>query len=424
MCLALSAALGLPAAASGSTTEPTTPAPTATSDPFAYPSPETDAPPVEDFQPPLSPRSIESQVAEAERLRAEILESNQEIAAALKRLEKLADEANEALEAYGKAQEVAQEARAVADENRRLSESVERRLAQGREEMRLLAFDVYTHGGSYAESLAFFESLVTAHEGSVNPIADFAYVTDERLRIVERIRVLEEQQQEVTDRAEAAERRAVSTATKAKAAKKEAKAAVTRQDEGLEQLREDYRDQLQEAGPVVGFLFGLVDPEAKRAADALREALTEAGLSLEDLDLEPCTKETGTYPNGQVPPSALCPVTGSPDEFLRPRAAASFNAMSKAYARETGHLLCIIDGYRSYPEQVIVKADRGRFAATPGTSEHGRGHAVDLCGGVQSFGHPAHLWMQRNAPLFGWYHPSWAAAGGTLPEPWHWEYAG
>ena len=63
-------------------------------------------------------------------------------------------------------------------------------------------------------------------------------------------------------------------------------------------------------------------------------------------------------------------------------------------------------------------------AAAPGTSNHGLGKALDLCGGINNFGHPAHAWMQQNAPLYGWFHPSWAAAGGSLPEPWHWEYAG
>ena len=28
------------------------------------------------------------------------------------------------------------------------------------------------------------------------------------------------------------------------------------------------------------------------------------------------------------------------------------------------------------------------------------------------------------APLYGWFHPDWAEASGSLPEPWHWEYAG
>ena len=85
--------------------------------------------------------------------------------------------------------------------------------------------------------------------------------------------------------------------------------------------------------------------------------------------------------------------------------------MSKAYAAQTGVPLCITDSYRSLPDQISIKAKRGRFAATPGTSRHGLGRAVDLCGGVQDFGSPAHRWMRQNAPLYGWFHPSWAAAG-------------
>ena len=124
-----------------------------------------------------------------------------------------------------------------------------------------------------------------------------------------------------------------------------------------------------------------------------------------------------------IPASGLCPVWGAPGESLSPGAAASFSAMSKAYAAQTGVPLCITDSYRSLPDQIATKAKRGRFAATPGTSHHGLGVAVDLCGGVQDFGSPAHQWMRQNASLYGWYHPSWAAAGGSLPEPWHWEYA-
>jgi hypothetical protein len=25
---------------------------------------------------------------------------------------------------------------------------------------------------------------------------------------------------------------------------------------------------------------------------------------------------------------------------------------------------------------------------------------------------------------YGWIHPTWAAQGGSRPEPWHFEYAG
>ena len=79
---------------------------------------------------------------------------------------------------------------------------------------------------------------------------------------------------------------------------------------------------------------------------------------------------------------------------------------------------------RSYDEQVAVKAARGRWAATPGRSEHGLGLAVDLCGGVDRFGTDAHRWMVAEAPRYGWTHPTWADAHGSLPEPWHWEYTG
>jgi LAS superfamily LD-carboxypeptidase LdcB len=85
--------------------------------------------------------------------------------------------------------------------------------------------------------------------------------------------------------------------------------------------------------------------------------------------------------------------------------------------------LCVTDGYRPLAEQIAVKLATPRLAATPGTSQHGLGLAVDLCGGVQSFAAPAHLWMQQNAPLYGWFHPAWAEPTGTMPEPWHWEFA-
>ena len=82
------------------------------------------------------------------------------------------------------------------------------------------------------------------------------------------------------------------------------------------------------------------------------------------------------------------------------------------------------DSYRSLAEQVAVKADKGKWAATPGRSQHGLGLAVDLCGGINELRDRAHLWMKQNAPLYGWFHPAWAEPGGSLPEPWHWEYAG
>jgi LAS superfamily LD-carboxypeptidase LdcB len=76
------------------------------------------------------------------------------------------------------------------------------------------------------------------------------------------------------------------------------------------------------------------------------------------------------------------------------------------------------------PSQVDVFRRKPGLAATPGRSQHGWGLAVDLCGGVQTFGSEPHLWMQLNAPAFGWHHPAWAGQRGSRPEAWHWEFSG
>ena len=137
-----------------------------------------------------------------------------------------------------------------------------------------------------------------------------------------------------------------------------------------------------------------------------------------------CSTNERPYPNGRVPRGALCSLPAAPGESLRPRAAASFNALSAAFEKANGRPLCVTDSYRSYDEQVAVKASRGKWAAAPGRSEHGLGLAVDLCGGVDRFGTSAHHWMQANAPRFGWVHPGWAQATGSLREPWLWEFTG
>jgi hypothetical protein len=130
------------------------------------------------------------------------------------------------------------------------------------------------------------------------------------------------------------------------------------------------------------------------------------------------------YPNGRIPTRLLCPLWGAPGMSMRADAADAFNRLSQEYADRFGVPICVIDSYRSYDQQVSVKAARGSLAATPGTSNHGWGLAVDLCGGIERFGTAEHRWMRENAPPFGYFHPDWAQRGGSKPEPWHWEFAG
>jgi len=135
-------------------------------------------------------------------------------------------------------------------------------------------------------------------------------------------------------------------------------------------------------------------------------------------------QDTSGYPNGRIPADALCPLWGTSGQMLRADAAAAFNEMSRAYAQVFGAPICVTDSYRSYEEQVAVKAAKPGLAAQPGGSNHGWGMAVDLCDGIQQYGSPTHQWMQDNSMLYGFFLPAWAQQGGSKPEPWHWEFAG
>lgn len=131
----------------------------------------------------------------------------------------------------------------------------------------------------------------------------------------------------------------------------------------------------------------------------------------------------GGYPNGLIPPSALCPI-GVGSHSLRCDAAAAYRAMSSAFAAAFGGPICITDSYRTYASQVDLYGRKPALAAVPGTSNHGWGLAVDLCGGIERFGTAQYAWMVANAGRFGFLHPTWADPGRGREEPWHWEYAG
>ena len=126
--------------------------------------------------------------------------------------------------------------------------------------------------------------------------------------------------------------------------------------------------------------------------------------------------------NGAVPESELCALPAS-GHRLHPDAARSWWRLNAAYAARFGSGLCVTDSYRSYEAQAALQSTKPGLAAPAGTSNHGWGVAVDLCGGVESFDSAAHRWIVRHGTRFGWASPAWARAGGSRPEPWHWEYA-
>ena len=152
---------------------------------------------------------------------------------------------------------------------------------------------------------------------------------------------------------------------------------------------------------------------AERAArDAVRSALPGCELGA-----------IATYPNGEWPASALCGLPGG-GHSLRPDAAEAFVRLSFSFVAAFGGPPCLTDSYRSYGEQRRVARTKPGLAARAGTSTHGDGEAVDLCGGAEVFGSPVHVWLREHGPRFGWDNPDWARADGSRPEPWHWEYSG
>lgn len=241
--------------------------------------------------------------------------------------------------------------------------------------------------------------------------------------IFEDIRELTEREQKAAERAARDLEIAQEKADDAEQAKVEADEALQAHKDRIAQVEEEQVDLLSDAAPVAAMLLGMVSPEARERGEAIVEALLERNLDVPDVD-QPCSTDAGVYPNGQLPATALCPLWMAPDHYASPAAALQFDAMSKKFAEDFGRPICVTSSYRSFSQQVAVKATRGKWAAVPGTSNHGFGKALDLCGGINSFGTIEHLWMRQNAPLFGWFHPSWAGAGGSLPEPWHWEFAG
>ena len=129
--------------------------------------------------------------------------------------------------------------------------------------------------------------------------------------------------------------------------------------------------------------------------------------------------------NGAIPADALCGLSFARGALLRCDAATALNTLDAAYRADVGTDLVVVSSYRSLADQVAVKAARGDLASTPGSSNHGRGLAVDFgdFGAVGQFNAPGYQWMKANAERFGWHHPAVMDPGGSGPqEPWHWEF--
>lgn len=140
--------------------------------------------------------------------------------------------------------------------------------------------------------------------------------------------------------------------------------------------------------------------------------------------------ESGDGTNGRVPRSQLtalawCVDSQGNSQWLRTDAAQALTQLNDAFRERFGENLAIDLSYRSYEDQVRAREIFGSIAATPGTSNHGLGTAIDTWEWrAYSFGSERYEWLVANGPNYGWVAPDWARQGGSNPEYWHFEYTG
>jgi len=132
------------------------------------------------------------------------------------------------------------------------------------------------------------------------------------------------------------------------------------------------------------------------------------------------------FKNGEIPANEMKKVKGyagwgqAGSGLMHKSVADKFQSMIEA-AKKDGHPIGINDTYRSYADQVAIKAQKGRLAATPGTSNHGWGLAADL-----NYFDAGYKWLWDNSEKFGFKTLDkgyWGLARnkpGAL-EAWHFE---
>ena len=156
-------------------------------------------------------------------------------------------------------------------------------------------------------------------------------------------------------------------------------------------------------------------------AEAITRPESAASRSLDRSPLPDCDVDaTVDGTNGALSDHSLCELW-QPGEYLRPDAAMSLSALNEAFRASFGREMCLVASYRDLGTQYELKASRGYYAASPGTSMHGWGLAIDLCS-KETGDSEVFSWLWANAPTYGWQNPSWAQLGGSKYEPWHWEF--
>ncbi len=353
--------------------------------------------------------------AQALALRDQVRRRSTTLSAARATLAEIAAVAGGALEQFSRAQQAEQVAQLAADQALDRRTAAEHALAARRAELGRWARQAYVEGGLLASN----PTLATVLDGGSTDdvsrtIQILTAVGDRRVRAVQEYAVAARAQAVAAAQADQAASAAAVAATAAQQASAARDAAVAAQRDTVIRLEAE----------LVATADAAAAAQRQASLLAAARAIAGGGNAVTGAVGSCPGGDTRLYPNGGIPLSALCPVWGASGQYLRADSAFAFDRLSVAYAQQFGRPVCVTDSYRPYADQVRIHATSPTLAAVPGTSNHGWGTAVDLCGGVESFGTATHDWLLLHAPGFGWFHPAWAQASGSKPEPWHWEFGG
>ena len=156
-------------------------------------------------------------------------------------------------------------------------------------------------------------------------------------------------------------------------------------------------------------------PTAQRVADTVSRSFERNPLP----DCDGQARKASA--NGQIPASDLCALWDT-NQMLRGDAAVALSELNRNFRAAFNRDICMTDSYRTLAEQRRLAYTKPGLAASPGTSNHGWGLAIDLCTS-ENRSQSVMSWLSENGPTFGWDNPDWARRGGSgAYEPWHWEY--
>lgn len=133
-----------------------------------------------------------------------------------------------------------------------------------------------------------------------------------------------------------------------------------------------------------------------------------------------------SYGNGRLPDSVLVPISFGKGKLHQSAATAFEKLIAASGLKFPG----VTDSYRSIEEQIRLKREKPSLAATPGTSNHGWGLAIDIDNGNRALFDPILLFFRYNAYKFNIHglrvakNDDYYSRGFAKGEEWHWEYKG